>query len=395
MIGTVPDIGRPSDNDSNAISLKLAEIREKRIARFEPIIKPEGGLTYTGFSDHDFARQLDVLRALQERGVVKAEPFDYIRRCIHCDHHGFLLKEACPACGSTNTEQGKVIEHLPCGKIDLESKYISDGGGGLICPKCKKRLKAIGVDYVRPGSYCLCLSCSALSPQGNMQYMCLNCGRSLTKDGLKVEPLFAYVVDAPTLSKYLGESTREFQISVVNSLKKLGLAALANGTVVGSSMVHHSFDIIVYRDGSGDETRDPEPVLAIEIANSETSVGPEAVLNFFARCMDAKIPKRILVAIPSIEEEGKKLADTHGITLLESSGADPEDVAKRIVSSKLQDLLRKVIDIVEDNEEKPGAPETADSDRASLEQMIKTVITAAINEDESGKDQDQDKGVGQ
>ena len=45
--------GRP---DSSAISDKIAEIRENKISRYEPLIKPEGGLTYTGFSDHDFAR---------------------------------------------------------------------------------------------------------------------------------------------------------------------------------------------------------------------------------------------------------------------------------------------------------------------------------------------------
>ncbi|HEX2014276.1 MAG TPA: hypothetical protein VLA68_03525, partial [Nitrososphaera sp.] len=196
VIGTI----LPAKTDSDAISAKLAEIKDKRITRFEPIIRPEGGLTYTGFSDHDFARQLDLLKTLESFGIVKEEAFDYIRKCGRCGHHGLLLKVSCPVCGSTNTDLGKVIEHLPCGNIDLESKFISEDGGGLICAKCKKRLRAIGVDYVKPGSYCMCLSCNALSPEGKPQFVCLNCASTLSMDDVESEPLHAYSVDPEALS---------------------------------------------------------------------------------------------------------------------------------------------------------------------------------------------------
>ncbi|MGI0025678.1 MAG: hypothetical protein ACREA4_11125, partial [Nitrososphaera sp.] len=207
--------GRP---DSSAITSKIAEIRENKISRYEPLIKPEGGLTYTGFSDRDFARQVDILKTLQVLGIVKEEPFDYIRKCSRCDHHGMVVKVARPACGSTNTDQGRVVEHLPCGNIDLESRFQTPEGG-LACSKCKKKLKAIGVDYVKPGSYCSCLSCKTLSPEGKMQFVCLNCGSSLAKEEMKLEPLAAYSVDQEAVAKYLDKTGFQFHLSVVGALR--------------------------------------------------------------------------------------------------------------------------------------------------------------------------------
>ncbi|HEY8140076.1 MAG TPA: restriction endonuclease [Nitrososphaera sp.] len=368
----------PARPVSEAVSAKLAEIIEKKITRFEPIIKPEGGLTYAGFSDNDLALQLDILKSLQELGIVKQEPVDYIRKCSYCGHHGLLLKISCPLCGSTNTDQGKVIEHLNCGNIDLESHFISADGGGLVCRKCKKRLKAIGVDYVKPGSYCICLSCNKLSPEGRTQPICLNCARSLAADELKVEPLFAFVVEPQGLSMYLDDSDRDLKNSIAGALEKRGVKASVDVPVMGSSQVEHKFDIIAYQTDSQD------PVVAADIVKSEGPVGPEAVLNFFARCADVKVPKKILIAVSRVTEEAQKLADSYDIAVLESDGTDPEEIAGMIVGhvvgeqstgpveGHLEQMLHSITGMAEDSHS-----QTPESEGASLEKMIRFVTRAA------------------
>jgi hypothetical protein len=371
---------------SEAVSAKLAEIIEKKITRFEPIIKPEGGLTYAGFSDNDLALQLDILKSLQELGIVKQEPVDYIRKCSYCGHHGLLLKISCPLCGSTNTDQGKVIEHLNCGNIDLESHFISADGGGLACRKCKKRLKAIGVDYVKPGSYCICMSCNKLSAEGRTQPICLNCARSLAADELKVEPLFAFVVEPQGLSRYLDLGDRELENSIVGALEKRGVKAAVDVSVMGASQVEHKFDIIAYQTDSQD------PVVAADIVKSESPVGPEAVLNFFARCVDVKVPKKILIAISKAAEETQKLADSYNIAILESDGTDPEEIAGMIigyvvgeqntgpVNGQLEQMLHSITGSADDSES-----QTPESEGVSLEKMIRAVTGAAQDE---GRNQD-------
>jgi hypothetical protein len=371
VIATSP----PGRSDSSAITSKIAEIRENKISRYEPIVKPEGGLTYTGFSDHDFARQVDILKTLQVLGIVREEPFDYIRKCSRCDHHGMLVKVACPACGSTNTDQGKVIEHLPCGNIDLESRFQT-AEGGLVCPKCKKKLKAIGVDYVKPGSYCSCLSCKTLSPEGKMQFICLNCGSSLAKEEMKLEPLAAYTVDQEAVAKYLDKTGFQFHLSVVDALRSRGVNAAPRAAVIGSSQVQHTFDIVAY---VGDE---PEPAVAVEIEKSSEPVDPESLLNFLARCLDAKVGRKVFIGIPGFSEEARKLAGAHGIEIIESSGSDVQEIAEKISTGMPQEQvsdgqLEEMIDSMREavEEEDVPKPEQPDTESISLEKMLRTIIS--------------------
>lgn len=371
MIATSP----PGRSDSSAITSKIAEIRENKISRYEPLVKPEGGLTYTGFSDHDFARQVDILKTLQVLGIVKEEPFDYIRKCSRCDHHGMVVKVACPACGSTNTDQGKVIEHLPCGNIDLESRFQT-AEGGLVCPKCNKKLKAIGVDYVKPGSYCSCLSCKTLSPEGKMQFICLNCGSSLAKEEMKLEPLAAYAVDQEAVAKYLDKTGFQFHLSVVDALRSRGVNAAPRAAVTGSSQVQHTFDIVAY---VGDE---PEPAVAVDIEKSSEPVDPESLLNFLARCLDAKVGRKVFIGIPGFSEEARKLAGAHGIEIIESSGSDVQEIADKISTGMPQEQvsdgqLEEMIDSMREAVEEQDAPkpEQPDTESMSLEKMLRTIIS--------------------
>jgi hypothetical protein len=379
LIATSPR-GRP---DSSAIADIIAEIKDNKISRYEPLIRPEGGLTYTGFSDNDFARQVDILRTLQVLGIVKEEPFDYIRKCSRCDHHGMVVKVACPACGSTNTDQGKVIEHLPCGNIDLESRFQT-AEGALACPKCKKKLKAIGVDYVKPGSYCSCLSCKTLSPEGRMQFVCLNCGSTLAREEMKLESLAAYSVDQEAVAKYLDKTGFQFHLSVVDALRSRGVKAASRGVVVGSSQVQHTFDIVGYL---GDEL---EPAVAVEIEKSGEPVDPESLLNFLARCLDARVGKKVFIGVPGFSEEARKLAGAHGIEIIESTGTDVQEVAEKIAASmpeervsdgQIEEMIESVRDVVE--EEERAGPAEGDTDSASLEKMLRTIISSPKDDDKN------------
>lgn len=381
VIATAPP-GRP---DSNSIAARIAEIRDNKISRYEPLIRPEGGLTYTGFSDNDLPRQLDILKTLKGLGLVKEEPFDYIRKCNRCDHHGMVVKVACPVCNSTNTDQGKVVEHLACGNIDLESAFNTEEGV-LVCPKCRKRLKAIGVDYVKPGSYCACLSCKALSPEGRLHFLCLNCGSSLTRDELKPETLYAYIVDQAAVTSYLEKTGIQLHLSVAEALRKRGLNATTGAALVGSSQVQHVFDIVVYHG-------DPEgPALAVQFEKSGGPVDPESLLNFFARCLDARVPGKIFVGVPGFTDEAKKLAGAQGIEAIESAGDDADKIVDRIVSAippeqvpdrQLEEMIESMQEAVAEVEEKQ---EPAADDRASLERMLRTIISPDDDEEKRSKE---------
>jgi hypothetical protein len=184
------------------------------------------------------------------------------------------------------------------------------------------------------------------------------------------------------LSKYLDDSDRELENSIAGALKTRGVKASVDVSVMGASQVEHKFDIVAYQTDSQD------PVVAADILKSESPIGPEAVLNFFARCVDVKVPKKIMVAVSKVTEEAQKLADTYDIAVLESDGSDPEEIAGMIVghvvgeqsigpvNGQLEQMLHSITGM--DDDSPSQAPE---SEGDSLEKMIRAVTRAARDEE--------------
>lgn len=77
--------------------------------------------------------------------------------CPKCNHSHLLYTECCPKCGSSNLKIQNIIHHFSCANVSPESSY--NVGGMLICPKCHKKLRHIGVDYDRPAVVYTCNDC--------------------------------------------------------------------------------------------------------------------------------------------------------------------------------------------------------------------------------------------
>ena len=77
--------------------------------------------------------------------------------CPKCNHSHLLYTECCPNCGSSNLKIQNIIHHFSCANVAPESAY--NVGGMLICPKCHKKLRHIGVDYDRPAVIYSCNDC--------------------------------------------------------------------------------------------------------------------------------------------------------------------------------------------------------------------------------------------
>ncbi len=77
--------------------------------------------------------------------------------CPKCNHSHLLYTECCPKCGSSNLKIQNIIHHFSCANVSPESSY--NVGGMLVCPKCHKKLRHIGVDYDRPAVVYSCNDC--------------------------------------------------------------------------------------------------------------------------------------------------------------------------------------------------------------------------------------------
>ena len=76
----------------------------------------------------------------------------------------------CPSCKGTNFKQEKLIEHYECGNVSPEKTYEED-----YCPKCRKEIKVMGVDYKIMDNFYICNSCNEKFPEISSEFLCLKC----------------------------------------------------------------------------------------------------------------------------------------------------------------------------------------------------------------------------
>ena len=163
--------------------------------------------------------------------------------CPKCNHSHLLYTECCPKCGSSNLKIQNIIHHFACANVSPESTY--NVGGMLVCPKCHKKLRHIGVDYDRPAVIYSCVDCensfttpltkatccycentyavSALVPRDVVDYEITEEGiRMLTKSGLmfsnmsnNYDNFMEYPLLVNRLRRLLLETYRKDEISVI------------------------------------------------------------------------------------------------------------------------------------------------------------------------------------
>jgi hypothetical protein len=197
----------------------------------------------------------------------------------------------------------------------------------LVCSKCGKRLKAIGVDYAKPGVFFKCGKCKALLPEVESSFMCFRCGASSTRDQLQELQLMAYNVNQERVSEYIVKNN--FLPYVAEELGKRNVRVESPGKVKGLSKVQHNFDLLISQDQSD------EPIMLADILEDvdNRQLNSVRILAFYAKCLDAnfstrKVIKKILLSSSELDNEACELAAAYGITILQSE--KPEDIASTI-----------------------------------------------------------------
>jgi CheY-like chemotaxis protein/transcription elongation factor Elf1 len=173
----------------------LKAIKEGRVTKFTPSFSYERGLFYPDLEKivPDSAIDCDIYKEIEKVGILKREFYDAGLACPSCGSLKVSLRVACTNCGSANIEKETAIEHLHCGHIDKYEKFVS--GEKLFCPHCNRELKALGVDYRRPGLLLKCGACGNMMPNPIYKYICGDCNGNLTADKLDIKKFFTFVVE--------------------------------------------------------------------------------------------------------------------------------------------------------------------------------------------------------
>ena len=143
----------------------LKIILDKKISEIKPMVN-NYGFSYRHIIEE---YELDItdeelttiLKKCSEAGIFEEKYYDTIIICPKCNSTLFNVRYHCAACGSTNISYGDALEHLTCGHVDLIESFAEKG---YKCPKCEKKLRAIGVDYRKLEEFIVALN-AASSPR--------------------------------------------------------------------------------------------------------------------------------------------------------------------------------------------------------------------------------------
>ena len=113
-----------------------------------------------------------------------------IHLCQMCGSDHLLFTECCNKCKSSNLKEEDMIHHFRCANISKESDYLFDDE--LRCPKCKRQLRHIGIDYDRPSKVQTCNECGAVQLHSEMKVICSKCGHHMQPLDLKPYDIYEY-----------------------------------------------------------------------------------------------------------------------------------------------------------------------------------------------------------
>ena len=100
--------------------------------------------------------------------------------CDQCDSVKVTQTFFCPSCKETDFKLAKLIEHFNCGNFSEEADYEDNK-----CPKCKKEIKALGVDYRVLRDRYICKNCEEIFQELSFNFLCLKCENRFPIDEAK------------------------------------------------------------------------------------------------------------------------------------------------------------------------------------------------------------------
>ena len=238
-----------SDFPSNLLLLKLIRFMHSRdISFLEPVPSRKSllGYSYAMLTENlDFdneADALDILEEAEKDEIISGKFVDTIYLCNSCSNSYLNIREVCPNCDSSHLVSNDLIHHFSCAYMGEISEFKAAGyGETLICPKCEKKLKHIGVDYDKPAAIFNCQGCAHSFQDPLIRAKCLNCGADqkvehLVKKEVKKYHLTAKGKDMAEGNHYIkirkngeqmpdeGESTDYFIRALKNEIKRKSIA---------------------------------------------------------------------------------------------------------------------------------------------------------------------------
>jgi transcription elongation factor Elf1 len=292
------------------VQLLISKFVSDELGALNPIYDPQHGFGYPAIAEMVGDSSTDeFLKKLFEGGVLNRKLYDKIIYCPSCNSANVSIHYTCPHCKSFDVKKSALIEHIKCGYIDTEDHFQKDDK--LICPRCNKELTSPDVDHHKAGVWCTCNQCKKSFDIPVPAHFCRKCQSKFTFDESIYKDVYSYSLTP--------EAAKEVNLGwimiapIMDFLEHMGFEVESPGFLNGKSGTRHMFDLTAV------SAKDKKNVTAIDLATStDDAVSEQAIISLFAKIFDTNPKKACLVAIPKMNENGKKLASLYKIELVEA-----------------------------------------------------------------------------
>jgi hypothetical protein len=291
----------------------LNKFLSNEIIELEPFYDPKLGYRYPAVETivGNASSVEPFLNRLHAAGMLERRLYDKVIYCSKCGSANISIHYCCPYCKSFDIQRSALIEHVKCGYMDVEENFRK--GNELACPKCREELKKLDVDYRKAGMWCTCKDCGKSFDIPVAAHFCRDCRTNFTFEDAVIKDVYVYSLKAEAKEEVaLGwvsiAPIREFLI-------ESGFEVESPAFIKGKSGANHMFDIAVYI-GKWVSTR---KVAVIDLATTtENAVSEQPVIALFAKIFDVSPDSAYLIVIPTITENGKKMAELYNIKVIEA-----------------------------------------------------------------------------
>ncbi|MFC6963759.1 hypothetical protein [Halocatena marina] len=189
----------------------LAELADGTIEEFTPLIDEDGRVSYPDAQQHLDARDGDpfeVLETLASRGILYREFRDKVYVCPDCGADGMRFMTICPGCGSPNTIEQELLEHIECGGVAPRDAFQANDGE-YMCPECDLSLHP---EHIETLSQHVCQTCGERAADPVNSLRCRECVSIYEPEETIEWVLYSYGFERD------GESWLETQLSARRSM---------------------------------------------------------------------------------------------------------------------------------------------------------------------------------
>lgn len=139
----------------------LEKLADGTVEEFSPVINEDGEVSYPDVERHLDASDEDsyaVLESFAHREILYREFREKAYVCPECGRDGMQYTTICAECGSQNTIEQELFEHVECGGLASKDRFQA-GDGEYVCPECELTVRPEQIEVLH-------------------QHVCQTCGES-------------------------------------------------------------------------------------------------------------------------------------------------------------------------------------------------------------------------